>query len=45
MLKDKFCKLENRILGGRSGKMPWDFIMKVRRGVSRICPIQSLVSI
>jgi len=44
MLKDKFCKLKNRILLKGSRKLPCDLIMNVRSRILRVCLIQSLLS-
>jgi hypothetical protein len=43
MLKDKFCKLENRIFLRGCRKLFPNFIMNIRSTISRICLIQSLI--
>jgi len=43
MLEDKLCNVEKRILRMRPRKFVFDRIMGVRRLVSRICLLQSLI--
>jgi hypothetical protein len=43
MLKDKFCKLEDRILFRVCRKLLCEVNMNVRNTISRICLKQSLI--
>ena len=44
MIKNKFYKLQNRILVKRCKKLPYNCIMSARSLVLRICFIQGLIN-
>jgi len=44
MLKDKFCKLDDRIFFRRCRELLFEVNMNVRSTTSRICLIQCLIS-
>jgi hypothetical protein len=44
MIKDEICKVENRIFLRGCKKLLRDDIMNTRSTISKICPIQSLIS-